>query len=72
MFFFYIALSHALFTFLALNEKERWAIGVVVSGRFGLGKTSVEVVKELERNLIIPLNFLLMSNESYKPSFVID
>ena len=55
MFFSYITLSHALF---ALNEKERWAIEGVVSGRFGLGKTSFRVVKELERNLTIPLNFL--------------
>lgn len=56
--FSHIAFSHALFAFLALNEKERWAIEVVVSVRFGLGKTSFRVVKELERNLTIPLNFL--------------
>lgn len=58
MFFPHITLSHALFAFLALNEKERWAIEGVVSGRFGLGKTSFKVVKELERNLTISLNFL--------------
>jgi len=56
--FSHITLSHALFAFLALNEKERWVIEGVVSGRFGLGKTSFRVVKELERNLTIPLNFL--------------
>jgi hypothetical protein len=37
----------------------------IISGRSGIEKTILEVVRPLERILTIPSNILMMSNERY-------
>jgi hypothetical protein len=61
----YLALNLATFSFLAFTKKERQTMEVVVGKKSGLDETSLKVVRQLERILIILSNILQMFNESY-------
>jgi hypothetical protein len=61
----YLALNLATFSFLAFTKKERQTMEVVVGKKSGLDETSLKVMRQLERILIILSNILQMFNESY-------
>jgi len=60
-----LTLSWAPFNFPTLIEKERQLIKAIIGGRSGIKKASLNVMRLLERILIIPSDISMMSNKSY-------
>lgn len=59
-----LTLSWAPFNFPTLIEKERQLIKAIIGGRSGIKKASLNVMRLLERILIIPSGISMMSNKS--------
>jgi len=63
--FTHLAFYQAPFSFSTLTEEKREFMEAIVGRRSVISKTSIEVVKLLERILIIPSDIIIMSDESY-------